>query len=103
MKDRINLANPKRTPNGRGGWTIDRKAADRVNIWADFNRLNVTQQLRYNELDKAPDIQIIIRDNAFLQRDTFVEHDGKEYNIIQYGPYTRPGVQGYTEIRAREA
>jgi SPP1 family predicted phage head-tail adaptor len=100
MKDRINLVNPAKIPNGRGGWKIDETNAIRSPIWADFNRLNVNQQLRYNELETAADVQIIIRNNPALQQGTYVEHEGKKYNVVQFGPYSRPD---FTEIRAREA
>ena len=100
MKDRINLVNPAKIPNGRGGWKIDTENAIRSPIWADFNRLNVNQQLRYNELETAAEAQIIIRDHPALQNDTYIEHEGTRYNVIQFGPYK---MAGYTEIRAREA
>lgn len=100
IRVRINLANPKRIANGRGGWTVDEVNATRVNIWAYYELLSVNQQLRYNSLDEAPEGQFTIRYNAALKRDTFIEYGGKKYRVLQYGPVKNN--PGFMEIRTRE-
>lgn len=100
LRHRITLATPQKTPNGRGGWTIDRVNADRITIWASFSLLSVSEQLKYMAMDQVVTANFIIRSQPGITRDARIEWMGTEYEIVTFGPIKdRPG---YTLIQGRD-
>lgn len=98
LQHRITLENPKRTDNGRGGWTISYTAGDRMNVWASASLLSVGRQLQYQEWERAAQMVFIIRENPFLNEDTQILFNGVRYEVLQFGPTATR----FIEIRARE-
>lgn len=98
LRHRIILQRPKRISNGRGGWSINYEAGDQIEVWAAADILTIDQQLRYQEHQEAANMQFTIRATAFIDTDTRIIYNGKNYNIEQMAPaHIR-----FLEIRARE-
>lgn len=98
MKDRIILRNPKKTSNGRGGWSIDYLAGEFMTVWADANLLGIGDQIRYMQFDEEASMQFIIRENPFFNSSTRIEFDGKMYSVVNYAFINTR----FYDIRARE-
>ena len=84
LKERITLSTPKKVPNGRGGWTIDRSNPDKVTIWAAYELLSITKQLRYMELDQAANAQFIVRNRQGITKETRIEWAGAAFEIVNF-------------------
>ena len=100
LRYRITLINPKRVSNGRGGWTIDLEAGDRMEVWAAAAVTTIAQRIKYREIDEQTEIQFIIRENPFLNKDTRILFVGTVYRIVTYAPH--PDSSHFTVIPARE-
>lgn len=86
MRYRIDLINPKKKGNGRGGWLIDYESGDRLQTWAAAQLLSIGQQLRYNQNDAAASISFEIRENPFVSKETRILFEGRTYSITAIGP-----------------
>lgn len=100
LKERITLTTPRKVPNGRGGWTIDRSNPDKVTIWAAYELLSISKQLRYMELDQAANAQFTIRNRQGITKETSIVWAGAAFEIVNFGPHPKKG--GYTVINVRE-
>lgn len=98
MTHRITLERPRRISNGRGGWTIDYKAGDRMEVWAAAETLSIGQQLRYQEHQETATIRFVVRENPFIDTDTRILFNGAVFSITEMGPTEKR----FLEIRARE-
>lgn len=86
MRHRITLMNPKKIPNGRGGWTNDYTTGDRMEIWAAAKYLSIRQRAAYMEWGERADIRFLIRENPFIGTDTQIAFDGATFLIVERLP-----------------
>lgn len=101
MRYRIRLNNPKRTSNGRGGYTVDYNAGDFMEVWAAADLLSIEQQLRYRSPDETATIRFTVRENPFIaQNKTRIHHSGAVYQVLQVAP--KKENNRFWEVRARE-
>ena len=100
MKYRIILNNPKRAANGRGGWSIDYKSGDKMEVWAAAEVMNITKRLQYSKIDEQSSLLFLVRANPFIRQDTRITFNGQEFIITSYAPADNPH---FYEISAREA
>lgn len=98
MRHRITLENPRRVDNGRGGYKVDYSSGDKMEVWAAASILSISQQLAYQQWDRAAEIRFIIRENPFLKTDTRIIFEKRIYEIVQFAPTA----QRFFEVRARE-
>lgn len=101
MRHRITLSNPKRISNGRGSYTMDYAAGDKMEVWAAAELLSISLQMQYNRPEDMATIRFIIRENPFVKREsTRIEHDGAVLLVTQVAPVREN--PRFWEVRARE-
>lgn len=88
LRHRITLMNPARVPNGRGGWQLDYQKGDRMEVWADASVTTVAERLRFMELKEEAEIEFVIRENPFVNKDTRILFNGTIFRVITFAPHT---------------